>query len=267
MRRSDVCLVSTIVPAYNAGEYISRCIDSILEQTWDNVEIIVVYSPSNDDTLKRIMEYQERITLIESNIRLIPSKARNIGFHKSHGDYIALCDADDYWAADKIKAQLQVHLGDSSVGVTYTDRVMVSADELSFGKVKSSDWDFRRFLKMRFIPTSSLMIRRDILGEAGLFDENPKFYGVEDFDLLVRLSQLTSFRRVPGCYTFYQVHESSISSDRLWRIRARGNVYKKHGMPQHYLKNWLEYMKVLTLRCLRKGDCYSGLSRVHIADS
>lgn len=251
VKRSGACSVSTIVPAYNAGEYISRCLNSILEQTSDNIEIIVVYSPSHDDTLKKIMEYREEITLVKSRIRLIPSKARNVGRHKSHGDYIAFCDADDYWAANKIEAQLQVHLADSSVGLTYTDRVIVSADKLSFKKVKSLDWDFRSFLKIRFIAASSVMIRRDILEEAGLFDENLKFYGVEDFDLLIRLSQLTNFRRIPGYYTYYQVHEDSISSNQLWRIIARGKVYKKHSMTQLYLRNWLKYMKVLTLRRLR----------------
>jgi len=242
MKKKGEYLVSVIVPAYNSGKYISKCLDSILSQTYGNIEVIVVYSPSNDNTLEKIMEYYGRITLIKSPIRLVPSKARNIGIQQARGYYLAFCDADDYWSPDKIEVQLKAHLKDPEIGLTYTDLVKVSDDGHLIRKSKTPEWDSKRklFLKQRVgISISSAMITRSSLEAAGLFDEDPRFYGVEDFDLYIRLSQLTKFRRIRGYYTFYRISTGGITSNKLWRVIARGNVYKKHHMTKLYLENFL----------------------------
>jgi glycosyltransferase involved in cell wall biosynthesis len=98
-------LVSIIIPAYNSGKYIKECLDSVLNQTYQNWEAIVIYSPSNDNTLIALEDY-----LFEPRIHLIIEKkkgncaiARNTGLEVAKGKYIAMLDSDDWWQPAKLE--------------------------------------------------------------------------------------------------------------------------------------------------------------------
>ena len=90
-------LVSIIIPAYNAEKYIQKCVESVIKQTYRNLEIIIVNDGSNDDTLKKLAQIKtsdERIIVIDQE-NGGPSAARNAGLKICHGDYIFFLDSDD----------------------------------------------------------------------------------------------------------------------------------------------------------------------------
>src|SRR5690606_31751069 len=98
-------LISVIVPAYNKGPHIKRCINSIVKQTYSCFELIIVYDQSSDDTLKGIEEFTDsRIRLFK---RDVPGPggyaARNLGIEKANGNWIAFLDADDEWYPDHLE--------------------------------------------------------------------------------------------------------------------------------------------------------------------
>lgn len=116
-------LVSIIIPAYNAGEFISKTLDSILNQTWTNWEAIVVNDGSIDNTEAIVKQYAEsdnRIILVSQSNRGC-SPAKNIGLGFAKGDFVQYLDADDILGKDKIKLQVEALLtsGGSAVAVWF----------------------------------------------------------------------------------------------------------------------------------------------------
>ena len=121
--RNEEYKVSIIMPAYNAEKYISEAIESILAQTYNNWELIVVDDNSTDGTvqiIKKICDYDSRIKLIQHNNNQGVSKARNTALDAATGDFIAFLDADDKWVNNKLEQQLDFMIKNNYV-LTYTD--------------------------------------------------------------------------------------------------------------------------------------------------
>jgi len=97
-------LVSIITPAYNVGEYINECIDSVLAQTYTNWELIILVAPSTDDTLQKALSYNDRrIFVWDEAFKNNVATSRNNGLELCSGEYVAFLDADDWWNPRKLK--------------------------------------------------------------------------------------------------------------------------------------------------------------------
>lgn len=232
MKKKD--LVSIIVPVYRAEKFIRTCLDSLLDQTYENVEIIAVYSKSPDDTLGVLKEYETKIKLIEEKGKKSnPATARNIGIQHANGKYIAFCDADDFFASEKIEKQIHVLEKFPNMGLVYTDEVIVDCYGDEIKKFKSLEWDRKYWLSYRFITFSSIVLRKYLLDKIGDFD--PKLIGAEDFDLLIRLSDITEFKRIPEFLTFYRVHQMNLSKNTNKTNIATAQVFGKNKMHKLYI--------------------------------
>ena len=103
----DKALVSVVIPVYNCEQYIAECIDSVLGQTYENFEIIIIDDGSSDDSVKIVSEYDnDRIKLFRQN-NSGSAVARNCGVEQASGIWIAFLDADDTWLPDKLQKQLE----------------------------------------------------------------------------------------------------------------------------------------------------------------
>lgn len=98
--------VSVIIPNFNYGRFLKKTIDSVLEQTYPHIEIIVIDNGSTDNSREILERYGDRITIIFQT-NLGQAVARNIGISSASGDFIALLDADDYWEPSKLEKQLE----------------------------------------------------------------------------------------------------------------------------------------------------------------
>lgn len=212
--------VSVVIPAYNAQEYISESIRSVLAQTYRRVEIIVVNDGSRDRTPELLAGFGSRIRVIhQDNMGL--SGARNTGIRAARGELIAFLDADDLWLPQKTEKQVHLFKNDSRIGFVYT-RI------LPFGP--NAERDFRyispRFHRGRilrhlflypFITVSSVMVKKECLDKVCLFDpENPS---TQDYDLWMRLAQYYRADFVPEALVRYRVHASGMSRDRVFMLR------------------------------------------------
>lgn len=231
-------LVSVIIPVYNSEKFINRCIDSILLQTYPSIEIIVVYNPSQDNTLKILKKYDTKINLILNKELNHPAISRNIGLKKAEGEYIALCDHDDFFASVKIEKQVRV-LKESCYGLVYTDfiRVDVNANQIEIDRIRCSEWNRDKWLSSRFIVFSSILIRKCLFDYIGYLDEDEKIKGCDDFDLLIRLSKITKFKRIPEFLTYYGLHSNNLSKQIGMMNMSRARVFKKHNMLRKYLRS------------------------------
>lgn len=241
-------LVSVIVPAYKAEKFVKQCIDCLINQTYPNLEIIVIYDESPDGTLALLMNYKDRIKLVTQR-KTSPSIARNLGISLAQGKYIAFCDIDDYFDARKIESQIEIMNSNPSIGLTYTDTYVVYTNHNTQRKSKAKDWNRNRWLDSPFIVFSSVIARKrvidDLISRDGYcFDSSLPAY--DDFDFLIRLSTLTSFKRVPEFLTYYVIHGRNLSSNYL-KMSILGSKILLDNRLYYYL---LKYLLKIPIRLM-----------------
>jgi glycosyltransferase involved in cell wall biosynthesis len=229
-------LVSVIMPAYNAEKYIRDSIQSVLDQTYSNWELLVVDDGSTDktaDVVRQFAAQDSRIKYIfQQNGR--QSKARNTGIAQSSGTLLAFLDSDDLWLPQKLERQLQT-LDATNVDVVYSNGVIIyepgatpgSTDFPVVGGTIEGHRMFDLLLLMNFIPTQSVVVRSEIVRNAGPFDES---YSVcEDYELWLRLAahgalfhgmneKLIKYRRHPMATT----HKDSVVFKPMLKIVNQG---------------------------------------------
>jgi glycosyltransferase involved in cell wall biosynthesis len=207
--------VSVIIPAYNRSNTISKTISSVLEQTYQDLELIVVDDGSTDDTAEVTQSFTDpRVKLINQENKGAAS-ARNTGIHNSQSDYVTFLDSDDFWSTTKLQEQVLVLEQNKNVGVVYswTDYVGEADEFLYHGpRPLFSGHVCHELLKHNFIVNgSNLIVRRSSLLEAGGFDKS--LQSAHDWDLWLRLALITEFQVVPQVHVFYRETSNSLSSN------------------------------------------------------
>ncbi|HIQ05788.1 MAG TPA: glycosyltransferase, partial [Anaerolineae bacterium] len=195
-------VVSVIVPTYNRPHMLVEAVRSILQQTYQNFEIIVVNDGGADaEGLIRFLDADNRITYVRHNRQRGPGAARNTGLRLARGKYIAYLDDDDIYYPEHLET-LVSYLEQNPVRVAYTDayRAVQKSNNGRYETVArdqpyGTDFDRDHLLVWNYIPMLCLMHERACLETAGLFDEDLDM--VEDWDLLIRLSQTDDFVRIP----------------------------------------------------------------------
>jgi glycosyltransferase involved in cell wall biosynthesis len=206
--------LSVVIPAFNAARHVSQAVDSALQQTFRDVEIVVVDDGSTDDTLARLAPYGERIRIVrQANAGV--ALARNAGSAAARGRYVAFLDADDVWQPDKTHRQLEALAQEPDARASYTAFQLV-ADDLTPKEVRrtvrqgSLVEDLLCLGNVVGTP-STVVCERDLLREVGGFD--PDLSLGADWDLWLRLSVRTPFAYVDEPLVLYRVHEANMSRD------------------------------------------------------
>jgi glycosyltransferase involved in cell wall biosynthesis len=194
---NDRPLVSAIIPTYNRGYTVGRAVESILKQTYENIEVIVVDDGSTDDTQEKLKEYGDRIRVLYQR-NSGPGPARNRGIEASRGEIIAFLDSDDVWLPTKLARQVSLF----QRAPTYVPCCLCNSIPSAAGHGEASLFDINLLkptcdeglwlnvtdvLATRFVLFCQLVaIRREALESTGYFDESLRF--MEDYDLALRLS-------------------------------------------------------------------------------
>ena len=208
--------VSVIIPTYNRADLISKPIQSVLAQSYQDFEIIVVDDCSTDNTETVLESFDDpRIHYIQHQTNSGAAVARNTGIDRSTGDYVAFLDSDDEWLPEKLEKQLNLFQQcGSEVGFIYTGFAAVNESN-QVQRVISSNYRGSlsdHLLYNNFIGTpSTVIVRRKYLKQVKGFDPNmPSF--IEDMDLWLRLSEHCQFEVIPEVLTLYAYGDSG---DRL----------------------------------------------------
>lgn len=221
----QAALVSVIIPAYNRSAYIDQTVQSVLEQTYPQVELIVVDDGSTDGTYQQLEAYGSRIRLLSHPHRQNKgqSAALNLGLQAAVGEYIAILDSDDYWAPDKLERQVACLQAHPDIGLVYCNGYHVDAGGAILypfhpeGHVEPNDPD-RLLLDCYMLLPQSSLVRTEVFRRAGLFDESLR--ASQDHDMLIRIAELTKFAYQPEYGFYYRRHGASISQNGLeqrWR--------------------------------------------------
>lgn len=237
--------ISIIIPTYNAERYITEAIDSVLSQTYKNIEIIVVDDGSTDNTENVLKIYidQNKITYLKKE-NGGPASARNLGIRFATGDYTALLDADDTWRNDKLAKQIDFLIR-NSLDLVFTDRFFIGAENMK-------DWvsDYKHstvhLIRENYITTSSVLIKTEILKQHP-FGEDKRLFAVEDFDLWLKLAfKKYKFVYLPEKLTGYRIHPNQISSAK--NISNLIHLYKNNiKMTNNYIYKFLLFYMYLKI--------------------
>jgi glycosyltransferase involved in cell wall biosynthesis len=224
-------LVSVIIPTYRRSNLLGTAIRSVLNQTFQDFEIVVVDDNSQDDTEEVVRSFGGRkIRYIAHQTNLGCGGARNTGIRNSNSELVAFLDDDDEWLPDKLEEQISVldHSG-ALTGVVCSafQTVEQSTGRLLETVVPTKQGRILDHLgRNRVGPPSAVLVRRSCLDKVGLFDETLEFG--EDWDLWIRLAQFFEFACVLRPLFRYRIHTMRMTTNYEGRIRGSEHLLRKH---------------------------------------
>lgn len=207
-------LVSVVVPTYNVGPLARVAVLSVLGQTYENLEVIVVNDGSTDDSIQSLADIADpRLTVINQARRGV-SVARNTGLKASAGYVVAFLDADDLWYPEKISRSLALLQSNVAVG---SKMQYIGEDGAPLKGYAGQDPAGPALHKIRLgelmpFPISSTLFRREAVEAAGEFDEN--LVQAEDLDFLLRVAQLGQISWAAEPLGAYRLRARSVSAAR-----------------------------------------------------
>ena len=227
--------VSVIIPTYNRAHSIVSAIQSVLNQTYQGFEIIVVDDGSTDNTkeiMREIQTQDKRIRYIGYEKNKGAPTARNTGIKASRCDYIAFQDSDDEWSPEKLEKQMKAFESASpKVGVVYTGFYRLGKRKTYMPSIRRKKTQregdiFSSLLEGNLVGTPTILIKRECFERAGLFDEN--LTALQDWELVIRISKYYDFIFVDEPLLISPDTPDSISANRKARARALELILEKH---------------------------------------
>lgn len=200
-------LVSVITPAFNSEKFISETIESVLNQTWQSWEMLIVDDHSTDNTYTIIKKYAEKDSRIHI-FRLYansgcPAVPRNHAIKQSRGEYIAFLDSDDVWLQNKLERQIDLMESNKEIAMSYVLFSFLLEDgsikgEYPKPKNRFEGYIFKSLYFKPIIANSSVMVRREIFRELGLLNEDAKLAFSEDYDMWLKIARTKRVHCVHG---------------------------------------------------------------------
>jgi glycosyltransferase involved in cell wall biosynthesis len=223
-----------IIPSYNYGGFVTDAVDSVLGQTYRNIETIVIDDGSEDDTAQRIAQYGNRIRYHHQQNQGL-SAARNRGIRLATGEWVAFLDADDVWHPQKLQLQVAAVLANPDIVLLGAQgRAIVGEAPRLVPELPDTPLVRRLRLRDFLVGTpfgpSSMLIRRDCFEEVGLFDV--RLRSVEDRDMCIRVAARHASGRVDAVSWFYREHDGQMSRNahRVYEnyVRVLDNFFATH---------------------------------------
>lgn len=221
--------VSVVIPAYNKANLTIRTVKSVLNQTYENIEIIVVDDGSTDDTKVQLQLFGGRIHYIYKQ-NGGASSARNIGIKQATGEYIALIDCDDIFCPEKISKSVACLEKQNDCGFVYTGAHFINSDDniISRSEISNScfsGWISSKLILRNFICNSTVVVKKECFEKVGFFDE--KIFMPADWDMWLRISENYKAAYVNERLTCYRLTGSYIASNMEEAIKEECYVLDK----------------------------------------
>ena len=208
--------VSVIIPTYNRCELLKETIQSVVDQTYKNLEIIICDDGSTDGTEQMLAGIDDkRIIYLNLPHKGQPAGPRNAGISASNGDYIAFLDSDDLWASDKIEKQLSYFEKYPEILACCTNKIdFPQGNTKGLPTKKPKLLKFKSMIKNNLVFNSSMMIKRELIEDIGKFDEDMRISAAEDYDFWLRILFFKdrSILLIPEKLLYYRIHPNNISA-------------------------------------------------------
>lgn len=209
--------VSIIIPTYNRALLLQKAIQSVLDQTFQDFEIIVVDNYSEDNTIEDVKSFKdERIKIINIRNNGIIAKSRNRGLKESRGDYIAFLDSDDMWLPEKLELQVEYLRERPEYHLVYSNTWIINENGVRKGLFLKSEYFkegeiFDELVKSNFIPQLTVLMKREVFENIGFLNEDPSLRAVEDYEYWLRVALRYKIGFVKEPLAMYRVHSGGAS--------------------------------------------------------
>ena len=259
---SDDGLVSVIMNGHNAETYLVESIQSVLDQTYNNWEIIFWDNKSTDLTREIVSEFNDnRIKYYYSDCYTSLGEARNRALHKASGDFIAFLDCDDIWLPEKLNKQIKLFMQDQDVGLVYADCIYFNSDgdqtRLFNLKRPYRGLSYSKMLNEYCMSMESVVIRKECLfGLDVWFD--PDYEVIEEYEFFVRISEKWKVDYVAEPLSKWRMHEASSTWSKpelfvhetkhmLAKIESRADLLQNFPDAVHTFKSLVRRSEVMYL--------------------
>jgi teichuronic acid biosynthesis glycosyltransferase TuaG len=282
-------LVSIIMPVFNAGDYLISSIQSVLDQTYTNWQLIIINDGSTDNSQEIISNFLSSKKILNFTITNSgQAYARNYGLKYATGFFTAFIDADDIWFNNKLEIQIKT-FQDNNIDLIFTDSNIIdkngilTEESISPIRKKGIKYNLNNYISSNFfIPILTTICKTSILNQIGFFNESQKIKNAEDFDLWLRIlynkynifyidTVTASYRvhsnqstfldytsSVPVCYSllnfkysnFY--HNNEFNKAILNRILFKNNILNKDLLSE-YFKNYKFRNYIISIKVLLKA--------------
>lgn len=230
--------VSVIMATYNGEKTVRESIDSILAQTHQDLELIVVDDGSTDNTVAVVKAISdERLVLLQQQNSGSPASPRNSGIKRATGDFVAFCDQDDLWYPEKLERQLAVcehveHIGDIGVVFSSADLIDDSGKIIDGNITKLAGFlpateARKKMLEGDYIIACSAMVPKRVFDEVGPLDE--KLVGVDDYDLWLRITENYGVLAITEKLCAWRQSAGSLSKDKAKQYVRTEQIFAKLG--------------------------------------
>lgn len=231
--------ISVVIPTYNCAGYITQAIESVLNQTNCNYELLIIDDGSTDNTRQILQPYSKVLRYVYQNNQGVCA-TRNHGIKIAQGEYVAFLDADDFFLPGKLAAQLAVFEAQPDLGIVHSGWRRVDSQGQTLMDVQPweniAQLNLESWLQWKPVLPSAMMFRRQWLEKVGGFD--PQYTVAEDVDLVLRLSlagcQAQWLRQVTVCY---RQREESAMTDGLPQARdlttLMDNFFSQPNLPEN----------------------------------
>ena len=242
---SENIFFSIIIPTYKRVNKISVAINSVINQTFENWELIIVDNNSNDGTRELVKKYNnEKIFLYQINNQGIIAKSRNLGIQKSKGKYLCFLDSDDWWHFKKLEHVHNV-ITDDTFFIYHNHYINFPNKFIKKRKINSKILNKPIYSNLlEYGPsfaTSSVTVKKKIFEKIGLFDIDKKYIAWEDFDAWIRISKITdNFYKINKTLSTVNVDDNNFLNDKL-KIKNTKLFLDKYLSTKKKIPTWCLY--------------------------
>ncbi len=231
--------ISVIMAVHNGQPYLIDAIDSILKQTWKNIEFIIVDDASSDETSKIISSYEDkRIRYIRNLKHHGLTSSLNIAIALATGEYIARMDADDIALPNKLAIQEKILEDNPQIAMVGSGAELIDKKGLKIGVRRypeSYEAIIKEIVKYNPFIHPSVIIKKNVLDDIGYYDKS--LDGAEDYDLFLRISKKHAVRNLPDILLRYRISKENISWRKIKKIeaaslRTRIKAISNYGYPK-----------------------------------
>lgn len=258
-------VISVILPTYNCANFLPHSIQSILSQTYNSYEIIVVDDGSTDNTKEVLNPFMQRINYIKLEQNKGLPAARNIGIKSAQGKYIAFIDADDIWLPEKLQTDIEYLETYPEISMVYSKHINIGEngrpiDGDTRKRLPSGNIFIQLFSEQNFIITSSVVVKKDVFETTGLLDE--QLFNCQDWDMWLRIAFYFKAAGINKTLVKYRHNPHSLSKNRNNVLKYQkaiidktynnfkgkenginGKLYKKR-LALHYAKVGRYYLRI-----------------------
>ena len=269
--------VSVVIPTYNCLGYLPKAIGSVLKQTHQDIELIIIDDNSNDGTSTYLASIQDHRIVKLSTLGVGAPQARNLGIEKATGEFIAFLDADDFWFSEKIERQLEFHQRYPEMAMSFTNYEHLTEDyevivdcfsywsqfqnrEEQFINI---DNPLEFIIENNVIGTSTVMVKADVFSQTDSFNADIK-YG-EDWELWLRMSENHQIGVLNSVEVGYLMRTTSVTQTEDLKLRNLASIETILQRYQNNSQRWnlsQSSFKVAKARILEGyADYYRGLQQ------